>query len=647
MPRIATRGDVSNPKRKGYDFRIDDFLFRAAIGPNRQMSIESSDVRGQEIDVRQNAEDFTRNLGRIYSRNDFSGGSNLDIAHRRNGGANDITRFWDSKGIEVFGKDKGTSYDLQLLHTTQITSGTTFSSSDADNALVIVGTDIYISDDNVLKKSTDGGDNFTTVTTGLTAGYHIKGLAAHGDLLYITANNGSAGEIESLTSGGTSTQKMSAAIYDKIFSVKGKFLVTIGNAIHQYDGDTTVGSAIVTLPSGQTFTDVADVGAVILATATDGRIYAIKDVTGTFTVNGQTELSSNEIPTCVAEVQGEIFYGTKEVQTSASKVIGRLYRASITVANDLYVLANQQLIKEWNIDSVTAQPMFLFTTRDSVYTGIKESSSDSYLWRYYLPSAGIARDLEFEAGGLIKGINKINEKLIAIVGGSGFYKETDNFKTEGYLISAAADFFTAEKKQFVEAQIETSNMLSGTSAELHISDNLESINDKDDSNWDLALNIISGEGTVTAQTNKVSRYIAMKLVIKSADATRTPKVQAIQTRALARPELVVVQIPVNLSDRVERPFRKPITVKNLGETIYQSLKDKEGSSVTLELFDPAEVIRGVVESIQYPITGQLAEVGSVTQYAIITVRGTRQEVYGSVTSGNIYAVNSFGKVRFA
>ena len=564
MPRIATRGDVSNPKRKGYDFRIDDFLFRAAIGPNRQMSIESSDVRGQEIDVRQNAEDFTRNLGRIYSRNDFSGGSNLDIAHRRNGGANDITRFWDSKGIEVFGKDKGTSYDLQLLHTTQITSGTTFSSSDDDNALVIVGTDIYISDDNVLKKSTDGGDNFTTVTTGLTAGYHIKGLAAHGDLLYITANNGSAGEIESLTSGGTSTQKMSAAIYDKIFSVKGKFLVTIGNAIHQYDGDTTVGSAIVTLPSGQTFTDVADVGAVILATATDGRIYAIKDVTGTFTVNGQTELSSNEIPTCVAEVQGEIFYGTKEVQTSASKVIGRLYRASITVANDLYVLANQQLIKEWNIDSVTAQPMFLFTTRDSVYTGIKESSSDSYLWRYYLPSAGIARDLEFEAGGLIKGINKINEKLIAIVGGSGFYKETDNFKTEGYLISAAADFFTAEKKQFVEAQIETSNMLSGTSAELHISDNLESINDKDDSNWDLALNIISGEGTVTAQTNKVSRYIAMKLVIKSADATRTPKVQAIQTRALARPELVVVQITVNLSDRVERPFRKPITVKNLG-----------------------------------------------------------------------------------
>jgi len=645
MPRIPTIGDVLNPKRKGYDFRIDDFLFRAAVGPNRQMTIESSDVRGQEIDVRQNAEDFTRNLGRIYSRNDFSGGSNLDIAHSRNGSQSDIQRFWDSKGIEVFGKDRGTSYDVQLLHTTELTTGTEFSSTDDDNALAIVGTDIYISDDNVLKKSTDGGASFSTISTGLTAGYHIKGLAAHGDLLYITANNGSAGEIETWD-GSTSTQKMSAAVYDKIFSVKGKFLVTIGNAIHQYDGNTTVSSAVVTLPSGQTFTDVADVGAVILATATDGRIYAIKDVTGTFTANGQTELSSNEIPTCVEEVQGEIFYGTKEIQTSASKVIGRLYRARLVASDNLYVLANQQLIKEWNINSVTAQPMTLFSTRDSVYTGIKESASESYLWRYYLPTAGIARDLEFAAGGLIKGINKVNEKLVAIVGGSGFYKETDNFEAEGYLITAAADFFTAEKKQFVEAQLETSNIASGTSVELHVSDNLESINDKDDSNWDLALNLISGEGTVSAQTNKVSRYITMKLVIKSSVLDTTPKVQAIQTRALARPELVVVQIPINLSDRVERPFRKPITVKNLGETIYQSLKDKEGSSVTLELFDPAEVIRGVVESISYPITGQLAEVGSVTQYANITIRGTRQEVYGTVTSGNIYAVNSFARVRF-
>ena len=114
--------------------------------------------------------------------------------------------------------------------------------------MAVVDTTIYVSDDETLYKSTDGGDNWDTVSEGLTAGYQIKGLAAHGDLLYITANNGTAGEIETLTSGGTSTQKMSAAIYDKIFSVKNTFIVTIGNALHQYDGNTTVSSAIITLP---------------------------------------------------------------------------------------------------------------------------------------------------------------------------------------------------------------------------------------------------------------------------------------------------------------------------------------------------------------------------------------------------------------
>ena len=44
MPRLTTQSDVINPQRKGYDFRIDDFLLRASIGPSqdRQMIIQSS-----------------------------------------------------------------------------------------------------------------------------------------------------------------------------------------------------------------------------------------------------------------------------------------------------------------------------------------------------------------------------------------------------------------------------------------------------------------------------------------------------------------------------------------------------------------------------------------------------------------------------
>ena len=639
MPRVATTTNISNPKRYGYDVRIDNILLRSAIGPNREMTIQSSDVEEGQVNVKQNPEDFTSNLGRIYSRNNFSGGSNLDTAHRANGKPNDITRFWDSQGVDVFHTDLGKGYNVSLLHTTE----KELTLSSAVNHMAVVGTTIYASDDETLYKSTDGGDNWTTVSEGLTAGYQIKGLAAHGDLLYITANNGSAGEIETLTSGGTSTQKMSAAIYDKIFSIKGLLLVSIGNAIHQYDGDTTVGSAIVTLPSGQTFTDVADAGAVILATATDGRIYSLKDISGTFTLKGQTEITGEQ-PTCIVESQGIIFYGTKELQTG-SKVIGRLYRANLRVADDLYVLAQNQLIKQWDEDGIDNSPNVLFTTRDSVYTGIKESASTSFLWRYYLPTAGIARYYKASAGGVVSNIINVNEKFLFTVSSDGVYQQTSTFESEGFIVLSAADFFTAEKKQFVGAEISTFELSSQTSVELFLSTKFEALDDSSHSSYELSLTQTTGTGDTEVQIEKVSRYIVGKVVLKSANGVNTPKLKSVQIRALARPELVVAQIPIHVSDRVERPGRKPIKVKGLGDTLYNTLRDKEGDSVTLEIFDPSEIIRGVVERISYPINSNV-ERGSVTQYAILTVRGTRQPVVTDITSTELFGIQALGLIRF-
>ena len=639
MPRVASTINISNPKRYGYDVRIDDILLRSAVGPGREMQIQSSDVQEGQINVKQNPEDFTSNLGRIYSRNDFSGGSNLDTAHRANGKPNDNTRFWDSQGVDVFNNDLGTAYNTQLLHTTEREQ----TLSSAVSHMAVVGTDIYVSDDELLYKSTDGGDNFSVITEGLTAGYQIKGLAAHGDLLYITANNGSAGEIEKLTSGGVSTQMMSAAVYDKIFSVKGQLLVSIGNALHAYDGNTTVGSAIVTLPSGQTFTDATDAGAVVLVTATDGRIYSLKDISGTLTLKGQTEIPGEQV-TCIVQSQGQVFYGTKEVQTG-SKVIGRLYRANLTVADDLYVLAQNQLIKQWDEDGIDNSPNALFTTRDSVYTGVKETASTSFLWRYYLPTAGIARYYKASAGGTINNIVHVNEKFLFTVTSDGVYQQTSDFETEGFIVLSAADFFTAESKQFVGAELSTLSLPTNTSVEVFYSTKFEALNDPNDSSYVKAFTQTSGTGDSEKQISEVSRYIVGKLVLKSTNGANTPQVKSVQFRALARPELVVAQIPINISDRVERPGRKPLRVKGLGDALYDSLRSKEGDSVTLELFDPSEIIRGVVERISYPINSNV-ERGSVTQYAIITVRGTRQPVVSDITSTELLGIQALGLIRF-
>ena len=652
MVKLATTEDVLNPKRKGYDFRINQFLFRAAIGPGLQMNIASSDVGtgGQSIDVRQNPEDFTSNIGRIFSRNNFTGGSNLDLAHKRTGSESDINKFWDSKNIDVFSADRGSSYFTSLLRETN--NMRTLSSSDGDNYVARVGTTIYTSDDAILYKSTDGGTTWSTQAIGISSGYQIKGLATHGTLLYIIANNGSAGEIIKWD-GSSATQVDTDKIFSGIWSAKGLMFVTWIESniayIQQYDGGSgttfATGSSAVTLPQGETFTDVIDAGAVVLVSATNGVIYSLKDVSSTFTSKGETEITGESI-TCLSENQGLIFYGTKESQTG-SKALGRLYTAQITVADDLYVLGNHQLIKEWDIASVDASPTVLFNTRDSVYMGIHETSTQSYLWRYYLPTGGIARyhELVASAADKIVGINYINERFIVSMTGVGVYQEKETYSNDGYLITAAADFYTAEKKQWVEAQIEHETIDSGNEISIHFTDTFEAINNEDDSNWSLVFTSISGAGLKAGQLNSVSRYGGAKVVLKSGDLTTSPKLQSLQLRALARPELVVVQVPVNMSDRVERPYRKPITVKSLGESIYQTMKLLEGTSVTLELFDPAEVIEGVVESIQYPIISN-PDVGSVTNYAILTVRGTRQDTFTALTSGDAFAGKTFAKMIF-
>ena len=653
MPRVATTINISNPKRYGYDVRIDDILLRSAVGPGREMQIQSSDVQEGQINVKQNPEDFTSNLGRIYSRNNFAGGQGLDTAHRANGSPKDTTRFFDSKGVDVFHGDDETSYHVHLLHTTA--EELSFSNSNNYLAQTTNG-DMYVTDGTVIYKSTDNGDNWSAVSTGLTINHNFTGAAAVGDQVYFTTANGTTASELIQFNGSTwsenTTDQSSNAGLTGVWFAKGQLFISGDDGTVEYlwavspfnktwtSSDLAEADAIVTFEDSHHVSQVVDAGAVVLAASTNGDIYSIKDVSGTMTLKGQTNIPFEEVHS-IAAAEGIVFFGTKE----KARDVGRFYRADLTVADDLYVLANRQLIKEWVISGQDTTPKHMFVSRDSIYCGIKESGSESYLWRYYLPTAGFARDLEMGEAGFILGITQSDGQFIISVGGGGVYKETTTHEAEGYIVLSAADFFTAESKQFVGAEISTFSLPTSTSVELFYSTKFEALDDPNDGSFVLALDQATGVGDTEKQIAEISRYIVGKLVLKSANGTNTPKVKSVQFRALARPELVVAQVPINISDRVERPGRKPIKVKGLGDTLYAALRSKEGDSVTLELFDPDEIIRGVVERISYPINSNV-ERGSVTQYAIITVRGTRQPTVTDVTDADVFGINALGILRF-
>jgi len=654
MPRVATTINTSNPQRYGYDVRIDDILLRTAVGPGREMQIQSSDVQEQGINVRQNAEDFTSNLGRIYSRNNFAGGQGLDTAHRANGTPKDTTRFFDSKGVDVFHGDDETSYHTHLLYTTAAES-ISFSSDNNYMARTTNG-NIYVADSTTIYESTDDGDTWTAMTsTGIL--YAITGIAAFGNTIYVTTG----------TAGTTNTQfahyepgghgwavhntGFTGGIFTGVWFVKDRLVVTAndGDAEYLWEGDPFADSwasafatadAIITVEPTHEFTSVVDAGAVVLAGSTNENVYSLKDVSGTLTLQGQTHIPFEQIHS-MAATEGIVFLGTQET----SRTVGRLYRADLTVADNLYVLANRQLVKEWVVDGVDTCPHSMFVSRDSVYMGVNEGTNDTNLWRYYLPTAGLARDLNTSGNGLVKGITQGDGKFVISVANSDVYKETSTYETEGYIIMSAADFFTAESKQFVGAEISTFALPSNTSVELYYSTKFEALDNPTDGSFQLALDQAAGIGDTEKQIAEVARYIVGKVILKSEAGADTPKLKSVQFRALARPELVVAQIPINISDRVERPGRKPVKVKGLGDVLYSALRSKEGDSVTLELFDPAEIIRGVVERISYPINSNV-ERGSVTQYAIITVRGTRQPTITDVTSTEVFGINALGLMRF-
>ena len=248
------------------------------------------------------------------------------------------------------------------------------------------------------------------------------------------------------------------------------------------------------------------------------------------------------------------------------------------------------------------------------------------------------------ASGFITGITQANGKFVVVVAGADVYLESSLYESDGYVILPNVDFFTSEVKQWVGTTVEHDEITDSRRVQCFISTREKTIDNPDSSNWELTNDSTTGFGGTEFQINRNARYLNLKVVLSAnQDFTATPTFRSVSARALPRPQLIVVDIPVNISDQVERPNRKRITVKNLGEAVYQELKQKEGDSVTLELYDPSETVRGVVESVAYPVINN-ANIGSVTQYCTIRVRGVRAaDVIQS--SVNTLGIGTLGVVR--
>jgi len=657
MAVLPSPSNTSQPQAQGFEANLDDLFLRFAVGPGRQMQINTAPLQAQAIQTSETPEDFQQEFGQIYSRTDFRGGEGLDKAHRREGTPTDFQRFWDSKGINVFHADEDTSYSVKLLN--DIEQKTLTFSSDNNYLAQTTNGYMYITDDTDVYQSTDQGVTWTAMTsTSIT--YTIHGIAAFGNDLFVVAGDGSTNKqlLSYVQSTDTWTDESLGSSFTGYFTgiwfAKGGLFVSGKSTTAEYlwesspftknfSGDfQTTSALIVTEPTHQ-FTSVIDAGAVVLAGHTDGNIYSLKIDGGTWSLKGQTQISFEEIHSLAAS-EGLVFIGTKGFQSNT----GRFFTADLTVADNLYVLTNRQLVKQWD-NGVDQSPHSMFVTRDSVYMGIHESATETNLWRYYLPTAGIARDISIthssDSDAKMTGITLTGTtvpKFIAVVDGVGVFKETDTYVSTGYIISSLADFYTSEKKQWVGAKLNTNGVSSGT-VELATTTVPLDINDVDSPTWEPQISVASGTGGEEEVLELVQgRWMSAKLTITTSDTSQSPELLSFAVRGFQLVNDLVVDMPINISDQIERPFRKALRVNGQGELIYQALRNKEGQNVQLEIFRPDTLLRGIIENVSSPVE-EISTRGSVTTYCLVRFRGSK--VISTSSSGEGLGIGLLGVKR--
>ena len=657
MAVLPSPSNTAQPQAQGFEANLDDLFLRFAVGPGRQMQINTAPLQAQAIQTSETPEDFQQEFGQIYSRTNFSGGEGLDKAHRREGTPNDFSRFWDSKGIDVFHAEQDNSYSVRLLK--DVEQKTLTLSSENNYLAQTTNGYMYITDGTSIYQSIDEGVTWTAMTSTQVS-YNIHGIVAFGNDLFIVTGDGNTNKqlISYDLSTTTFTDENLGAVFTGHFtgiwfakgalflsgkSTTAEYLWQSSPFIHNFSGDFETADALVTTEPTHQFTDVIDAGAVVLAGNTDSNIYSLKIDGGTWSLKGQTQLAFEEIHS-LAATEGIVYIGTKGYQANT----GRFYTAELTVADNLYVLANRQLIKEWD-NGVDQSPHSMFVTRDSVYMGIHESETETNLWRYYLPTAGIARDLSVthtsDTNAKVTGITQTGTtggKFIMLISGVGVYKQTDTFVSTGYIISALADFYTSENKQWVGAKLNTNGVSSGTIA-LATTTIPADINNNVSPTWENQITVASGSGGDEEVLELVQgRWMSVRLTITTSDTTQSPELLSFAVRGFQLVNDLVVDMPINISDQVERPFRKALRVNGQGELIYQALRNKEGQNVQLEIFRPDTLLRGIIENVSSPIE-EISTRGSVTQYCLVRFRGSK--VIATSSSGEGLAIGLLGVKR--
>lgn len=619
---LPTVNTVANPQGWGYDAHIDELLLRLAVSPQEMVQRVTADVTPQRVDTAEGAEDIKDETGFRYSRTDLSGGAGLDFLHDVGRPENAASRFWSSRGIDVFSDNPGEPYSARLLHAMALEE----SSGAADVWVAQVNDVAYWSNGTAIYEGSTLRET-VALTHFLAMGNDLYGLTATA-VIRTTPGTWSNSTIDPMT----------AKTYTHIWGVKGRILAVEDNVLYETHATNPV--VILTLPDNDTITDVIDAGAYILVFSTTGEIHTLTLDDSLAIVPVSQAPFIGELPYRGIYAQDRLIVVTQQ-PVAAGGTILRFYAGSLSAEGSpegmqlVFQLGDEETTTDFTADA-------LFASRDSVYllTQSELEANVSNLWRYYLPTKGYARDMEIATAGGGESSGCVASNIIHLgVPTKGVYEEQSDYVTSGYCIGPAANFATADTKQWVSAFMQASAIPTGCTVELFESVTLSDLNDPTSATWLNVTTMLSqggleSEATTTPAGNAV--YHMGKFVLyANGDQSETPQFRSYSFRALPTPDRdILIRVPVNVSDQYESPGKRAVTVLGRGKAINDALLRYEGTNVTFGIFRTDFEFIGVVERIE-EASPSMPERGSPFAVAFMLIRGKQTTVsagYGTTTS---------------
>lgn len=657
---------VRHPKAEGYGIRIGSIFARLAVSPKAPLRYYTRDSLAQRQDQAGSIYENVLDLGYAFSRTNYSGGEGLDwdpreLSFEQATQLLDQIKFWDSRNINIIRPKGGEQFTIDLAPLA-LTALQTFASEPVstvasdlfwyvafgvfvdrfDDAQDLVPTDTFTFPTDVVKITTGPTDEVAVLLDDGTV--HIK--PGKSDVF-----------VEAYDAQPPGTDHP----IDDIWYVKQRFMATRSDPTEPSADEefgelvlTTTGTILAPLVQADfvlldtlhgTVTDCISSGPAILASDSDGHLrsfVAQVDTAGgvpALTIVARIEMPKSETCVLMGDASGTLLFLTKTQRSAAGTFRLRVYRASVLDARFDYAVGNIEFLRQWDevSDDLTGLTSNMWVTRDLIYFPVLEEDGRSYAWQFDIVTGGLVRAFTMGTTGA---------DSVLVFQSSPFWIQqgTPNVlstigqivQREGFIISPNITFGLNTDINWITSVIEVTEIPGGTTVELWRSTDPTAILDPDHPTWVLERRIqnLDQSGIDVPMSGVVGRTLALKLVLTgdSLDVTASPKVSRIGVRGLPKHRDWIVEVPINVSDFIEVPYRRPVRVPNFGDQVHALMQGIQGLHVDLTIIDPPMLFRGIIDNIMEPIE-YISDRGSVGRYVMLQFRGDRV-TFGSSPTGN-------------